>query len=50
MKSSVIRTLSCAAVIAIISASTLHTAALARELEGATLADTVTTVEKTLRS
>jgi hypothetical protein len=43
------RTLSCAAVIAILAASTLHTAALARELEGATLADTVTAGEKTLK-
>ena len=49
MKSSVMRTLSCAAVIAILAASTLHTAALARELEGATLADTVKAGDKTLK-
>ena len=49
MKSSVVRTLSCAAMIAIFATSTFHTAALARELEGATLADTVTAGEKTLK-
>ena len=49
MKRSVMRTLSCAAVIAILAASTLHTAALARELEGATLADTVKAGDKTLK-
>ena len=48
MKSSVMRTLSCAAVLVILAASTLHTAALARELEGATLADTLKAGEKTL--
>ena len=49
MKSSVVRTLSCAAVLVILAASTLHTAALARELEGATLADTLTAGGKTLK-
>ena len=49
MKSSVMRTLSCAAVIAILAASTLNTAALARELEGATLADTLKAGEKTVK-
>jgi hypothetical protein len=49
MMSAVMKTLSCTAVIAILAASTLHTAALARELEGATLADTVTAGEKTLK-
>lgn len=49
MKSSVVRTLSCAAVVVILAASTLHTAALARELEGASLADTLKAGEKTLK-
>ena len=49
MKSSVMRTLSCAAVFVMLTASTLHTAALARELEGATLADTLKAGEKTLK-
>ena len=49
MKSSVMKTLSCAAVAAVLAASTLYTAALARELEGATLADTLTAGEKTLK-
>jgi len=49
MKSSVVRTLSCAAVLVMLAASTLHTAALARELEGATLADTLKAGEKTLK-
>ena len=49
MKTSVMRTLSCAAMIAIFATSTFHTATLARELEGATLADTVTAGEKTLK-
>jgi hypothetical protein len=49
MKSTVVKTLSCAAVLAILAASTLHTAALARELEGATLADTLKAGEKTLK-
>ena len=49
MKSSVVKTLRCAAVLVILAASTLHTAALARELEGATLADTLKAGEKTLK-
>ena len=49
MKSSVVRTLSCAAVFVMLTASTLHKAALARELEGATLADTLKAGEKTLK-
>jgi hypothetical protein len=49
MKGSVTRTLSCATVLAILVASTLHTEALARELEGATLADTLKAGEKTLK-
>jgi hypothetical protein len=49
MKSSVMRTLSCAIVVALLAASTLHTAALARELEGATLPDTLKAGEKTLK-
>src|SRR5512132_1323264 len=48
MKRFVVRTLSCAAVLVIVAASTLDTAALAGELEGATLADTLTAGEKTL--
>jgi hypothetical protein len=49
MRSSVVRTLSCAAVVVMVAASTLYTAALARELEGATPADTVKAGEKTLK-
>ena len=49
MKRSVVRTLSCAAVLVMLTASTLHTAALAGQLEGATLADTLTAGEKTLK-
>ena len=49
MKSSVVRTLSCAILVAVLAASTLHTPALARELEGATLADTLKAGEKTLK-
>jgi hypothetical protein len=49
MKGSVTRTLSCATVLTILVASTLHTEALARELEGATLADTLKAGEKTLK-
>ena len=49
MKRFVVRTLSCAAVLVIVAASTLDTAALAGELEGATLADTLTAGEKTLK-
>jgi Chalcone isomerase-like len=49
MKSSVLRTLGSTAVLVVLTASTLQTVALARELEGATLADTVKTGEKTLK-
>ena len=49
MKSSVMRTLSCAAVLVILAGSTLYTAALAAQLEGATLADTLKAGEKTLK-
>jgi hypothetical protein len=49
MKSSVVRILSCAVVLAMLAASTHHTAALAAQLEGATLADTLKAGEKTLK-
>ena len=49
MKRSVVRTLSCAAVLVIWAASTLDTAALAGELAGVTLADTLKAGEKTLK-
>jgi hypothetical protein len=49
MESSVVRTLGFTAVLVMLTASTLQTVALARELEGATLADTVKTGEKTLK-
>ena len=49
MKSSVVRTLGFTAVLVMLTASTLQTVALARELEGATLADTVKAGEKTLK-
>jgi Chalcone isomerase-like len=49
MKRFVVRTLSCAAVLVIVAASTLDTAALAGELEGATLPDTLKAGEKTLK-
>ncbi len=49
MGSSVVRTLGFTAVLVMLTASTLQTVALARELEGATLADTVKTGEKTLK-
>ncbi len=49
MKSSVVRTLGFTAVLVMLTASTLQPVALARELEGATLADTVKTGEKTLK-
>ena len=49
MKSSVGRTLGFTAVLVMLTASTLQPVALARELEGATLADTVKTGEKTLK-
>ena len=49
MGSSVVRTLGFTAVLVMLMASTLQPVALARELEGATLADTVKTGEKTLK-
>ena len=49
MKSSVVRTLGFTAVLVMLTASTLQTVALARELEGATLADTLKAGEKTLK-
>ena len=49
MKRFVVRTLSCAAVLVIVAASTLDTAALAGELEGITLADSLKAGEKTLK-
>jgi hypothetical protein len=48
MKRSVVRTLSCAAVLVIVAASALDTA-LAGQLEGATMADTLKAGEKTLK-
>jgi hypothetical protein len=48
MNSSVVTTLSCAAVL-MLAASTLHPVALAGQLEGATLADTLKAGEKTLK-
>ena len=49
MRRSVVRTLSCGAVLVILAASTLDTAALAGELGGVTLADTLKAGEKTLK-
>jgi hypothetical protein len=49
MKRSGLRTLSCAVVLVIWAASTLDTAALAGELGGVTLADTLKAGEKTLK-
>ena len=49
MKSPVVRTLSSAAVLVMLAASTLHAPALAAQLEGATLADTLKAGEKTLK-
>jgi len=49
MKRSVVRTLSCVAVLVTVAASTFDAAVLARELEGATLADTLKAGEKTLK-
>ena len=49
MKSSVVKTLIYSAVAVVLAAATLHTAALARELEGATLADTLKAGEKTVK-
>ena len=49
MESSLVRTLVFTVVLVMLTASTLQTVALARELEGATLADTVKIGEKTLK-
>ena len=49
MKSSVVNTLGCAAVLAMLAASTHHSAAVAAQLEGATLADTLKAGDKTLK-
>ena len=49
MKSSAVKTLIYSAVTVILAAATFHTGALARELEGATLADTLKAGEKTLK-
>ena len=49
MKRVVVRILSCTAVLVIVAASTLDTAALAGELEGVTLPDTLKAGEKTLK-
>jgi len=49
MKRSVVTILGCAVVLAMLAAPTLHTAALAAQLEGATLADTLKAGEKTLK-
>jgi hypothetical protein len=49
LKRSVVRILSCAVMLVIVAASALDTAALAGELEGATLADTLKAGEKTLK-
>jgi hypothetical protein len=49
MKRSVARTLSCAAVLVLLAASTLDNPALAGELEGVTLANTLKAGEKTLK-
>src|ERR1700682_4944077 len=48
MKLPVMRSLSCAAVLVVLTAS-IHTVGLARELEGATLAETLKAGEKTLK-
>jgi hypothetical protein len=49
MKNSVVKILSCAAVLVMLAASTHHTAAVAAQLEGATLADTLKAGDKTLK-
>ena len=49
MKSSIVKALGCAAVVAMLAASTHHTAAVAVQLEGATLADTLKAGDKTLK-
>ena len=49
MKRSVVKTLGCAAVLVMLAASAHHTAAVAGQLEGVTLADTLKAGEKTLK-
>jgi hypothetical protein len=49
MKGCALRTLSCAAVLCMLAASMHHTAAVAAQLEGATLADTLKAGDKTLK-
>ena len=49
MKRSVVRALGCAAVLAVLTAATQHSAAVAAQLEGATLADTLKAGDKTLK-
>ena len=49
MKRSVVRTVSCAAALVLLAAATLHTTAVAGQLEGATLADTLKAGEKALK-
>ena len=49
MSRSVVRTLSCVAVLVVLAASMLHTVAQARELEGASMADTIKAGDKTLK-
>ena len=49
MKSSAVKTLGCAAVLVMLAASTHQTAAVAAQLEGATLADTLKAGDKTLK-
>jgi chalcone isomerase-like protein len=49
MKSFTLRTLSCAVVLVMLAASMHHTAAVAAQLEGATLADTLKAGDKTLK-
>jgi len=49
MKSSVVKALCCTAVLATLAASTHHSTAVAAQLEGATLADTLKAGDKTLK-
>ena len=49
MKSLALRTLGCAVVLAVLTASTHHSAAVAAQLEGATLTDTLKAGDKTLK-
>jgi Chalcone isomerase-like len=49
MKNSPVKTLGCAAVLAMLAAPTHHSTAVAAQLEGATLADTLKAGDKTLK-